>query len=316
MPTQVLEARRLLMKYGDRVAVQDLSFRLHAGEILGFLGPNGAGKTTAIRMLTTILEPTDGSFSVGDINDDEPAKIRRRIGVLPESHGFPSHLTALEYLTYQARFFDVPRREAAEKATNLLDEVGLGSRKRSLISSFSRGMRQRLGIARALVNDPAVVFLDEPTLGLDPRGQEELMDLIRWMAREKGAGVIVCSHLLDEIEQNCDSIIILREGRVIANGPVADVVGRSRQAIRVRVAPEHLEGAVKILRPKLPQAEIQRGPRDDGWIHVRAEANDNAADSNTAILQALLAARIPVLGFESGTGRLHEAFLQLTEASA
>src|SRR5262245_10076064 len=163
-----VEAQGIVKKYGERLAVEDLTFSVESGEVLGFLGPNGAGKTTAIRVLTTILEPTRGRFSVAGIDHTRPAEIRRRIGVLPEGAGYPERQTAEEYLRFHAHLYGHTSASARAVALRLLEEVGLLDRRRSLISSFSRGMRQRLGIARTLVNEPLVVFLDEPTLGLDP----------------------------------------------------------------------------------------------------------------------------------------------------
>ncbi len=170
-----VEARGVEKRYGSLVAVADLSFEAAEGEILGVLGPNGAGKTTAIRVLTTILAPTRGTFAVAGVPHTRAAEIRRRIGVLPESAGYPEHQTGEEYLRYHARLYGRSRAGARAVAAALLDEVGLADRARSLISTYSRGMRQRLGIARALVNEPQVVFLDEPTLGLDPAGQRQML---------------------------------------------------------------------------------------------------------------------------------------------
>src|SRR4030095_10526767 len=165
-------------------ALQGLSFSLKAGRILGFLGPNGAGKTTSIRILTTMMEPESGHFTVNGISSEFPEKIRRIIGVLPENLGFPRQMTGIEYLTYFGQLYGRTAAEAKEYGLMLLEDVGLQQRGKSLIGSYSHGMRQRIGIARALVNDPVVVFLDEPTLGLDPRGQQELLELIQRIARE------------------------------------------------------------------------------------------------------------------------------------
>ena len=162
---EILAAEDLRKTYGDRVALKGLTFSLNAGRVLGFLGPNGAGKTTSIRILTTILRPSSGRFVVDGIGSEHPVAIRRRIGVLPEGLGFPKQMTAHGYLTYFAQLYGRPAAEARRIASNLLEDVGLQNRADSSIGSFSHGMRQRLGIARALVNDPAVVFLDEPTLG-------------------------------------------------------------------------------------------------------------------------------------------------------
>ena len=175
----LLLAQDLCRSYGPRAALKGLSFSLQAGRVLGFLGPNGAGKTTAIRILTTILEPDSGSFFVDGISSEYPNEIRRRIGVLPEGLGFPKQMTAIEYLTFFGQLYGRTATESKEHSLALIEQVGLQKRAKSLIGSFSHGMRQRLGIARALVNDPVVVFLDEPTLGLD----QSIIHIRRWRRR-------------------------------------------------------------------------------------------------------------------------------------
>jgi ABC-2 type transport system ATP-binding protein len=218
-----LEAHALSKAYRGLVAVEDLSFTATAGEVIGLLGPNGAGKTTAIRVLTTILAPTSGSFAVAGIPSARPAEIRRRVGVLPESAGYPEQQTGIEFLRYHARLYGQTRASAHATAAALMRDVGLAARQSSPISTYSRGMRQRLGIARALVNEPAVVFLDEPTLGLDPAGQEQIMRVIEAMARERAATVVLSTHLLAEVEEVCSRVLILNRGRLVADGTVAEV---------------------------------------------------------------------------------------------
>jgi ABC-2 type transport system ATP-binding protein len=222
MPT--LEVVRLSKRYGERTAVDDLSFTARQGDIIGLLGPNGAGKTTTIRLLTTILRPSGGSFAVAGISGDHPSQIRQRIGVLPESAGYPGRQTGRDYLRYAARLFGRDRRDAGAAADRLLAEVGLGERAGSRISTYSRGMKQRLGIARALINDPVVVFLDEPTLGLDPAGQREILATVEQIAEQRGATVVLSTHTLTEVEQICNRLLILDQGRLRASGTVADVL--------------------------------------------------------------------------------------------
>jgi ABC-2 type transport system ATP-binding protein len=222
-----LEAHALTKAYRALVAIEELSFTAEAGEVIGLLGPNGAGKTTAIRVLTTILAPTSGSFTVAGIPHTRPAEIRRRVGVLPESAGYPEQQTGIEFLRYHARLYGHSRASADATAAVLLRDVGLADRQSSPISTYSRGMRQRLGIARALVNDPAVVFLDEPTLGLDPAGQEQIMRVIDGMARERAATVVLSTHLLAEVEAVCSRVLILNRGHLVADGTVAEVTQRA-----------------------------------------------------------------------------------------
>src|SRR2546421_7449279 len=244
-----VEARGVRKEYGSLVAVDDLTFAVEAGEILGVLGPNGAGKTTAIRVLTTLLAPTRGTFSVAGSPHTRPTEIRRRIGVLPESAGYPERQTGEEYLTFHGRLYGHTRAGARAMAHKLLDEMGLHERRRSLIASYSRGMRQRLGIARALVNDPEVVFLDEPTLGLDPAGQRQILATVRRIARDRGATVLLSTHLLAEVEETCSRVLILNRGRVVAQGTVAEVARQAAapRSATLRVAPEHVDRALKTL---------------------------------------------------------------------
>jgi ABC-2 type transport system ATP-binding protein len=272
-----VEAHGVEKRYGSLVAVADLTFEAEPGEILGVLGPNGAGKTTAIRVLTTILDPSRGSFAVAGVPHTRPAEIRRRIGVLPESAGYPEHQTGEEYLRYHARLYGRSRAGARAAAGGLLDEVGLGDRGPTLISTYSRGMRQRLGIARALVNEPQVVFLDEPTLGLDPAGQRQMLATVQRIAGERGATILLSTHLLAEVEETCSRVLILNRGRVAALGTVAEVAARA--------------AAPRAARLRIP-----------------------AADEERARL-ALADADVTVLGAELESARLSDAFLAMTEAA-
>jgi len=324
-PRLVLVAEHLKKFYGPRLAVRDLSFSLQPGRILGFLGPNGAGKTTSIRMLTTIMEPDGGRFAVDGIGHEHPEQIRRRIGVLPESFGLPKQMTGIEYLTYFGQLYGRSAGGAREYGQRLLEEVGLAQRGRSLVGTYSHGMRQRIGIARALVNDPSVVFLDEPTLGLDPKGQQELNELVKRIARERNAGVILCSHMLPEVEAVCDDVVILSSGEVVAMGPVGDVTGRAeRNVVRVRVPVPAVADAQRELEALASVGSVVAGTGQPGWLRVEVEeleerrlrgrpvtAGENEPVSNR-ILDTLIRAGIPILGFEPQSGRLQDVFLDLT----
>ena len=300
-----VEAEGVAKRYGSLVAVEDLTFAAEAGEILGVLGPNGAGKTTAIRILTTILEPTAGTFAVAGVPHARPAEIRRRIGVLPESAGYPERQTGAEYLRFQARLYGRSRPDARAIAGVLLGEVGLAERGRSLISTYSRGMRQRLGIARTLVNDPQVVFLDEPTLGLDPAGQRQMLGIIRRIAGERGATVLLSTHLLAEVEETCSRVLILNRGRVVAQGTVAEVAGQAAapRTATLQVAPEDAGRAAAALS----RFAVKR--RNGSLAVSLGTAGPNEP------LRALLEEGVQVQAYEVEAARLSDAFLAVTEAS-
>jgi ABC-2 type transport system ATP-binding protein len=313
-----IESRGLEKRYGSLVAVADLSFRAEAGEILGVLGPNGAGKTTAVRVLTTILAPTRGSFEVAGVPGKRSAEIRRRIGVLPESAGYPERQTGEEYLRYHARLFGASRAGARTVAAALLDEVGLSGRSRSLIGTYSRGMRQRLGIARALVNEPVVVFLDEPTLGLDPAGQRQILGTVRRIASERGATVLLSTHLLTEVEETCSRVLILNHGRVAAQGTVSEVtrLAAAPRSGKLRVPLEQVEPALAALGTVTGVTLAASPDGQPGLIGISlAEADGRPVeDAMNAGLRAIVDAGIPVLSFELEGARLSDAFLAMTEA--
>ena len=309
-----VEVDGVRQEYGSLVALEDLSFAVEAGEILGVLGPNGAGKTTAIRVLTTILSPTRGSFRVAGTPHTRPAEIRACIGVLPESAGYPEQQTGEEFLRFYARLYGRSRVSAAAAVEALLAEVGLTERARSLVATYSRGMRQRLGIARALVNDPQIVFLDEPTLGLDPAGQRQVLALVRGLAEERGTTVLLSTHLLAEVEELCTRVLILNRGRVAAEGTVSEVarMAAAPRSARVRVPAERVEDARGTLARAAGVESVETAVGQPGGLVVAfAGVGEEPA---TAALLALIEAGLPVLAFELEGARLSDAFLAMTGA--
>jgi len=311
--TAAIEAVGVCRRYGSLVAVDELSFAAGEGEILGVLGPNGAGKTTAIRVLTTILEPTHGTFSVAGVPHTRPVEIRGRIGVLPESAGYPERQTGDEYLRYHARLYGHSRESARTIAAALLAELGLAERRNSLIAGYSRGMRQRLGIARALVNEPRVVFLDEPTLGLDPAGQRQILGTVRRIAAERGATVLLSTHLLAEVEETCSRVLILNRGRIAAQGTVDEVTRRAAapRTARLLVAGDQADRAIAALAatPGVEHAAAANGQAGRLTVTLGDSAGVEEA------LRALLDAGIPIASFELEGARLSDAFLAMTGAA-
>ena len=309
-------AERVGRDYGAVCAVSDLSFEVEPGDVVGVLGRNGAGKTTSIRVLTTIVAPTRGRFAVAGVPHTRPDEIRRRIGVLPEGGGYPARQTGEEHLVYHARLHGASRASARAAAAALLEEFGLADRARTPLGAYSLGMRRRLGIARALVNDPAVVFLDEPTLGLDPAGRRVVLDHVRAVAAGRGAAVLLSTHLLDDVEACCTRVLILHHGRTVAAGTVAEVVALAaapRSAV-VRVAPDDARRAVAVLAATPGVGVAGEAPDRPGELRVDLAAGNGAADP-AAALRALLDAGIAPLGLTVEGARLSDAFLEMTGAA-
>lgn len=219
---EIIVAENLSKVYGNRKAVDGLSLRVKRGEFFGFLGPNGAGKTTTIRMITGILQPDHGTVSVGGHSLDNKREIAKIIGVIPESRGFYDWMTAVEYLSFFADLYGIAGAERDKRIASLLAEVGLAQRRDTRIGTYSRGMRQRLGLARALINNPQILFLDEPTLGLDPQGQEDIQQLLKRL-NERGVTVFLSSHLLNEVSALCSLIGIINNGTLIAQGTIGEL---------------------------------------------------------------------------------------------
>ena len=223
----VIEALGLTKRYGDRTAVRDLTFEVRPGEVFGLLGPNGAGKTTTVRMLLGLTEPTSGRARVVGVDPTrDPLEVKRRVGYLPDSVGFYDGLTGRSNLAYTARLNRIGDPVAAERIDDLLEQVGLGAVADRRVETYSRGMRQRLGIADALVKDPRVLILDEPTVSLDPEGVAELLALIAAIAAERGIAILLSSHLLDQVQAVCHRVGIFYDGRLIADGTVAELAAR------------------------------------------------------------------------------------------
>ena len=232
-----IRTRELTKEYGDLVAVDRLDLEVRAGEIFGLLGQNGAGKTTTILMLLGLTEPTSGQARVVGLDPArKPLEVKRRVGYMPDAVGFYTDLTGRENLRYTARLNRIPSSLAESTIDEVLEQVGLMSRADDQVDTYSRGMLQRLGIADALVKDPDVLILDEPTTAIDPLGVVEILDLLRRLVRERGMAVLLSSHLLNQVQSVCDRIGIFASGRLIGQGTLAQLaerVGESRAHVEV-----------------------------------------------------------------------------------
>ncbi len=223
-----IETHELTKRYGEQTAVNSLTLAVEQGEIFGFLGPNGAGKTTTLLMLLGLSEPTSGTARVcGYDPTRDPLRVKRLVGYLPESVGFYEDMTAEQNLTYVARLNGIETSGLPQKIDRLLEQVGLLADARKRVGAYSRGMRQRLGIAEVLLKDPQVVFLDEPTLGLDPDGTQKMLDFIMGLGREKGITVFFSSHLLDQVQRVSDRVGIMLKGKLVAVGPIRELAAQT-----------------------------------------------------------------------------------------
>ena len=220
----LIEAHGLTKHYGDIVAVDGLDLTVRAGEIFGLLGPNGAGKTTTILMLLGLTEPTSGSVEVCGLDPARnPLAVKRQVGYLPDSVGFYEQMTGRQNLRYTAELNELPFEEREGRIQSILETVGLADDADRAVGEYSRGMRQRLGIADVLIKDPAVVILDEPTSAIDPEGVIEVQRLIMRLADEEGRAVLLSSHLLHQMQQICDRVAVFVDGRVVAQGTPRDL---------------------------------------------------------------------------------------------
>ncbi|MCD4698234.1 MAG: ATP-binding cassette domain-containing protein [Bacteroidales bacterium] len=226
----------LTKKFGAQRAVDNISFRVKTGEILGFLGPNGAGKTTTMKAITTFLNPTEGAIMVGEHSvQQNPDEVKKNIGYLPENNPLYSDMPVIDYLKFVAHLQGIEKGKISEKILEMINVCGLEGEKHKKIGELSKGYKQRVGLAQALIHDPKVLILDEPTSGLDPNQIVEIRELIKKIGREKT--VILSSHILAEVEATCDRILIINNGKIVADGTSYDLRKQSegREILKVKI---------------------------------------------------------------------------------
>lgn len=226
----------LTKKYGAQRAVDDISFRVKTGEILGFLGPNGAGKTTTMKAITTYLTPNEGNIYVGDLSvSEKPDEVKKTIGYLPENNPLYSDMPVIDYLKFVAELQGIEKAKIKDKLLEMIQITGLEGEKHKKIGELSKGYKQRVGLAQALIHDPEVLILDEPTSGLDPNQIVEIRELIKKIGREKT--VILSSHILAEVEATCDRILIINKGKIVADGTSKDLRKQSegREILKIKI---------------------------------------------------------------------------------
>lgn len=307
-----LEITDLVKFYGSFKALDDLSFEVGEGEIHGFLGPNGAGKTTTIRILMGLLNSDGGKIRIlGESKNWKDFRIMSRIGYMPELPSFPGHLTSKELLDIYGQIFCVSKEERMDRADELLETVGLRNYAEEKIETFSKGMRQRLGIAQSLINDPDLLVLDEPTAGLDPGGRAKIRSIVQDIGGE-GLTVFISSHLLDEIEKTCDHATIISDGRCVKSGKVKEISELPKEAgfeleIDVHGLDEEIMDSVKTL------SQVKKVERDGNNIHVITTSEENA---KVLVSRTITEAGGIIVGMSQKSRTLESVFLELTEGGS
>jgi len=303
----LIAVQDLTKVYGARKALDHVSFEVPEREIFGFVGPNGAGKTTTLRILAALLEPNDGkAFIDGADVTKQREKVHTRIGYMPDFFGVYDQLTVGEYLDFYASCYRQPKQRRQKIIDDLLALVGMTDRKGQLVDTLSRGLKQRVCLARALVHDPAVLLLDEPASGLDPRARVEMREILKELQR-MGKTIVISSHILPELTELCTMIGIIDHGRMRAVGSVRDVIERlaSGRRLRISVIAEK-DAAIEVLEP-LPA--VKHVSTVNGTIEAEYEGDEVTASD---ILFALTQAGIRVSSFTSVDGGLEDAFLRAT----
>ncbi len=315
----IIEMRGLSKAYGNRresrLAVKDLTLSIKQGAVFGFIGPNGAGKTTTMRMLTTLLEPTSGEAWVAGCSvAKDPRGVRRAIGYMPDYFGVYDDMKVWEYLDFFAACYDVPAEERVGTTGDLLELVDLSHRRDDFVDSLSRGMKQRLCLARSLAHDPTVLILDEPASGLDPRARIEIRELLRELC-SMGKTIFFSSHILSEVADICTHIGVIEDGRLVAAGNMEEMQRRLRpqRAVRMRLLGEaearqaakealfHLEGVTDIQDPPDAPGEI-----------VFDFGGDDA--NLSAVLTTLVTDHgLRIVSFSEESSGLEDVFLQVTQ---
>ena len=226
----IIETKGLTKKYGEKTAVDHLDLSILRGEVFGLLGPNGAGKTTTTLMLTGLTEPTEGTAFIGGLDCIRcPMEVKKIVGYMPDNLGFYGDMTGRENLRFTASLNGLPRELAEERIDALLEKTGLAYAGDQRVGTYSRGMRQRLGVADVLMKDPKVIIMDEPTLGIDPEGMRQLLELIRELARKENRTLLISSHQLYQIQQICDRVGLFVDGRLMACGTVEELAEQTRE---------------------------------------------------------------------------------------
>ncbi len=299
----------LTKQYGDQKAVNDVSFEIKTGEVVGFLGPNGAGKSTAMKIITCFMAPTGGDVRLDQysIHKDQDT-IKRKIGYLPENNPLYTEMPIVEYLKFSAEIQGVPNKEIPARVGQMIEKCGLDREKHKNINELSKGYRQRVGLAQAMIHDPEILILDEPTTGLDPNQIVEIRKLIKELGKEKT--VILSSHILSEVEATCDRILIINKGRIVADGTPETLrnqaQGQELLTIHIEGDPSKVEKA--ILKLSSVEKVIPQNGKE-GWFQVQSKPESS---SRKEIFDLCVKNKWYLMEMTGLETRLEDVFHQLT----
>ena len=309
----MIEVKNITKKYGNFLAVDNISFEIKDNEIVGFLGPNGAGKSTTMNMITGFIEPTSGNITInGKDISKEANKAKKMIGYMPESTPLYQELTVREFINYMADLKYVKRKEKKEKVDNILKETGLTDVQKKLIRNLSRGYKQRVSLAGALIGEPDVLILDEPTVGLDPKQIAEIRELIKKLG--KNHTVILSSHILSEVSQICEKVIIINKGKIVAVDTPQKLEEKVNSKNCVYVTVEDSENKISKIKDKIKEIKsIELSEEnEDGTKQYVIEANGDI-DLRKIIFSEFAKENITIFEMKKADTTLEEAFMKLIE---
>ena len=304
----MIEIRQFHKKYGDFTAVESLDLSIGAGELFGFIGPNGAGKSTTIRFLATLLQPTSGDATVNGFSvRTQPLDVRKSVGYMPDNFGVYDGMKVWEFLDFFAVAYKIPRTRRRQVIGDVLELLDLTHKRDDFVNGLSRGMKQRLCLAKTLVHDPPVLILDEPSSGLDPRARLEVKALLKELSR-MGKTILISSHILTELADCCTSIGIVERGRLLLHGPMDEVyrpIHRNR-LVEIKVN-DRLDAALAIVRS---QPETLSVDATDHTLRVELASDD---EHLARLLSQLMAAGVPVRSFADKDPTLEDVFMLVTK---
>ncbi|HOA80853.1 MAG TPA: ABC transporter ATP-binding protein [Defluviitaleaceae bacterium] len=304
----MLEIKNLVKRYGKFTAVNNLSLSINEGEIFGFVGPNGAGKTTTMKIVAGLLKTSSGKVFINGIDATaHPSKLREKIGYMPDFFGVYDNLKVDEYMDFYAGMYKIPYKERPTIINNLLELVDLSYKKDAYVDSLSRGMKQRLCLARSLIHNPDILILDEPASGLDPRARVEMKEVLKQL-KNLGKTIIISSHILPELAELCTVIGIIENGQIVAHGSVNQIMQKltQKRVIKIRLL-DKMEELITILKE---QPDIHDIFEKTDEVEFDFEGDDNRL---ALLLKQIMGREIPIVSFYEKEGNLEDIFMKITK---